>query len=132
MPKQKSASVVAVNRDGLVLMCPWKRDTRYVSLPGGKGEEGESHEEIAVREFYEETGYLLDPKRLLAVIRDPFDERDYVGFITTEDLSDIEFSPKEGETQPFWGVRNRLVDASSCMYAAFSSKAWLWLTEEFI
>jgi 8-oxo-dGTP pyrophosphatase MutT (NUDIX family) len=128
--KPKSASVMAFNKRGLVLVTPWKRDPRYVSIPGGKGDPGENHRQIAVREFYEETGYRLDPMKLEKIVHDPFDTRDYVGYITLEDLSDVVFQPLPGETTPFWSPRAVLLDPNKCMYATFSEKAWLCLSDD--
>jgi 8-oxo-dGTP pyrophosphatase MutT (NUDIX family) len=130
-PLPKSASVVAINRAGLVLVSPWKRNTAMVTLPGGKADPGESHLACALREFFEETGIRLDPKRMLPALHRDFDGRDYVGYITTEDLSDATFTPAPGETRPFWADREELRTPGRCPYADTASLDWLWLQPRF-
>lgn len=130
LTREKSASVVALDCHGRVLVCPWKKDRTKFTLPGGKGKPGESHLEIALREFWEETGIKLDPYRLLAVIRYDSGGRDYVGYVTTQDLTGATFEPHPGETRPVWMSRAVLIGLELCPYAEATRREWLWAQPE--
>ena len=59
--RNDTASVIAVVGDKIMLLeqeQPFKG--KFLSLPGGRGEDGEETIEIARREFLEETGYVAE------------------------------------------------------------------------
>ncbi len=66
------ANVVYQNSEGLI---PVVQDikTGMWQLPGGGVEAGESFEDTAVREFYEETGFVIFPDELVRIA--DFDQR---------------------------------------------------------
>lgn len=51
----KTAAVMVLVRDGLILACS-RKNNPLLGLPGGKSDPGESPQEAAIRETYEETG----------------------------------------------------------------------------
>lgn len=57
----------AVIKDGKILLVKEKADGKW-SIPGGWGDVGFSPAEVAVKEVEEESGYLVEAKRLLAVL----------------------------------------------------------------
>lgn len=62
----KQAAIVLVERDGKILAVSRGPGSDQWALPGGKVEEGESFEEAAVRELFEETGLkLANPREVL-------------------------------------------------------------------
>lgn len=65
-----AASAVVTNSDGLILLHR-RRDNDLWALPGGVMEFGESIAQTAVREVYEETGYVVTPHYIIGVYSDP-------------------------------------------------------------
>jgi 8-oxo-dGTP pyrophosphatase MutT (NUDIX family) len=59
-----SSSVVVLDDHGRVLLV-LREDARIWALPAGRCEAGESHEEAAVREVREETGYEIELRRVV-------------------------------------------------------------------
>ncbi|TKD72538.1 NUDIX hydrolase [Pseudalkalibacillus hwajinpoensis] len=57
----------AVIKDGKILLVKEKADGKW-SIPGGWGDVGFSPSEVAIKEVEEESGYLVEAKRLLAVL----------------------------------------------------------------
>lgn len=53
---RRRASLVIVRDDHVLLIHRWKRGREYFTVPGGGVEDGETLEQAAVREAYEETG----------------------------------------------------------------------------
>ncbi|MEJ7740006.1 MAG: NUDIX hydrolase [Chitinophagaceae bacterium] len=65
-PKTDIRGVVFNEKNEILLVC--ERDDNKWSLPGGWADIGYSPKEIAVKEVEEETGFIVVPTRLLAVL----------------------------------------------------------------
>ena len=63
MPTESSSVVVLDDRDQVLLGL--REDARIWALPAGQLEPGETHEQAAVREVREETGYEIELQRLV-------------------------------------------------------------------
>ncbi|WP_406621365.1 NUDIX hydrolase [Bacillus atrophaeus] len=57
--KTQGAFVVVCNKEQGILLVK-RRDVPLWDLPGGRAEQDETAEECAIRETYEETGYIID------------------------------------------------------------------------
>lgn len=69
IPRHTGRGIVV--RDGkILLMERWRPDMHYFSIPGGGIEEGETPEQTAVREIYEETTIRVTTDRLVLVMQD--------------------------------------------------------------
>jgi 8-oxo-dGTP pyrophosphatase MutT (NUDIX family) len=53
------ASVMIIEKNGLFLAITRGHESEQIGFPGGKSEEGESTKETAIRECFEETGFLV-------------------------------------------------------------------------
>lgn len=60
------AAYGVIVRDGLLLLSHWQEGDRW-TLPGGGLEPGEPPADAAVREIFEETGYVASIDRLLGI-----------------------------------------------------------------
>ncbi len=67
----RSVSAVVFSEDGKKVLLHLRGDIRLWSLPGGRVEPGESWEDAATREVYEETGYRIEIHRLVGEYRRP-------------------------------------------------------------
>ncbi len=65
MPTQ-GASIVVLSEDGKRVLLIKREDLRIWAIPGGGVEPGESCQEAALREAFEETGYQVAIDRLVA------------------------------------------------------------------
>lgn len=57
--KTQGAFVVVCNKEQGILLVK-RKDVPLWDLPGGRAEQDETVEECAIRETYEETGYIID------------------------------------------------------------------------
>ena len=65
-----AASAIVTDDDGRILLHR-RRDNDMWALPGGVMELGESISDCVIREVKEETGLLVDPKRIVGIYSDP-------------------------------------------------------------
>lgn|SRR3990167_8661111 len=63
-------TTIIIFRDNMVL-CHQRADNHFWGFPGGKMEPGENIEACAIRECFEETGFLVLPERLVCIDTDP-------------------------------------------------------------
>jgi len=62
---------VVVERDGKILSVQRRRRLEFIGLPGGKVDPGEEPIMAALREFEEETGYVLEQEQMRLVYCEP-------------------------------------------------------------
>ncbi len=65
------ATAVVIYDDGQRILLHKRADFRIWALPGGMIETGESPDQAAVREVFEETGYHVEIDKLIGVYRRP-------------------------------------------------------------
>lgn len=98
------SSAVIINSDDEVLL-QLRSDERGWGLPGGLGEPGEHPSETLVREVYEETGLIVRPKRIIAVLAGQdhivtFPNQDVVAVLATVFLCEpISGNPKVNDNE---------------------------------
>lgn len=84
----KNNTILSVTRKGHIGEDP--KNNAQVGLPGGKVDSGESTMEAAIRETFEETGIVIDPKQVRCVDeRVVYGPKDYlVTTFTTSECTD--------------------------------------------
>ena len=94
-----AVAILVESADGLPLIRdPKKPAPVYWKIPGGRGEEGESEEETAVRELEEEVGLKVVPTNLRMIHREDRGSHVFVLFGTqVRDLSELKKRGDEGE-----------------------------------
>lgn len=102
--------VILVNQDGQVLVGKRKNShAPYYSIPGGHLDEGETFEQCAIREVWEETGINVSDPRVIAVTNNletyQQEGKHYISIILL--VENIDETPK-------------LVEPEKC-------EAWLWV-----
>jgi 8-oxo-dGTP pyrophosphatase MutT (NUDIX family) len=65
------ATAVVIHADGLKILLHKREDFRLWGLPGGSLEEGETPEQGAIRETFEETGYQIKIEKLVGQYHRP-------------------------------------------------------------
>ena len=68
--RRSTACAAVLNSDGCILL-QRRSDNGLWCLPGGAIEVGETAEQAVIREVGEETGYVVEAKRLIGVYSDP-------------------------------------------------------------
>ncbi len=138
MDRPKVGTAVFIVRDGLLLMQrragPHGEGTW--SVPGGHVEFGETPEETAIRETFEETGVSIRSARIVAITNDVFDESgkhyvtlwllaDGVGNETPRPLhdetSDVGWFGPDELPSPLFAPLPRLIDGGSLIPFNFRS-----------
>jgi NAD+ diphosphatase len=95
-PKISPAAIVAVIRDGKILLARSRRFTHNLySVLAGFVEPGESIEECAVREIFEETGITVKNLRYFGSQPWPFPDSLMVGFTAEYESGDIVLDDRE-------------------------------------
>ena len=99
----QKVSVGIIRQNSQVLLCQRRRGSRYElqwEFPGGKVEPGETIEQCAAREIFEEAGVVADPANAeyIACQPWPFPSSLMVGLILQAETSDISIDEKELET----------------------------------
>ena len=64
-------NVIVLNDEGDQVLLQRRRDFRIWTLPGGRTEAGESWEDSAVRETFEETGFQIAVDRRTGIYERP-------------------------------------------------------------
>ena len=98
-------AVVVIIRDhqGKILMVGRKDQPENWGLPGGKVEKGELVSKAAIREVYEETGLLLQPRYLKYVCTLREHKPILVLLYNSKFNNDCALSPGPGEAPAKWG-----------------------------
>ena len=124
MKRVDVSSVLIFDEDGNILLVNnKKRNTTYWSPPGGAVEAGETLEQAAIREAFEETGFVVEIGRLHSV-REIFHETgDHVMIFTfyarivgghillndpDQDIIDIEWKDQESARECMTTIFNEL------------------------
>jgi 8-oxo-dGTP diphosphatase len=69
LSKSHRVRIIAADDNEIMLVNRWLNDGK-LSLPGGGKKPGETSGQTAVREFFEETGIMLDPAKLKTVVEE--------------------------------------------------------------
>lgn len=102
MPRKSYARAIAQNSEGKFLIALHKSNGA-ANFPGGKIEPGETPEQAAIRETYEETGVLLANLRPAAKTLAEFDGEPWDGHYFFADIAQGE--PANMEPEKFSAVR---------------------------
>ena len=70
-PVKGFATAVVLDADGLKVLLHKREDFRLWALPGGGLEDGETTEQAAIRETFEETGYHIEIEKLVVEYHRP-------------------------------------------------------------
>lgn len=101
------ASVMLIRRENLVLAVARKTDYHDLGLPGGRTEDGESPEETAIRETFEETGVTVSRCHFLGHREDGLFE---VHVFEADEWSGV---PISTETPVAWVHFQRLIEPTN-------------------
>lgn len=84
MERFARCQTVVIQHDSILLLrhANSMRETSYWWLPGGGQEEGESYEQAAIRETYEETNLIVRVERLLFELEDPERRHHYQKYLS--------------------------------------------------
>jgi 8-oxo-dGTP pyrophosphatase MutT (NUDIX family) len=94
----KAAGVICKSPQGRILMCRRVDDGTW-AFPGGRLKDGETAEQAAWREFFEETGYRLGDVGKFLMRRN----KDGVDFVTFIADVEAEFVPKLNHEHSAYG-----------------------------
>ncbi len=111
------AGCILIEDDKLALIERHRGDLHYYSFPGGRVENGESHEEAAIREMLEETGLQV---KIIRKIADVCYKGDLQPFFLVERISGefgtgtgkefTHYNPKRGTYLALWMPISEILD----------------------
>ena len=114
--------VMVIEEDKLLLVKPVYLD--YWTLPGGAAKRGESLDQTARREVWEETGVRLGPLTLLGVYDNLYEgKRDYVVLFQAGCVSREEVSSWEVERAEFFSLEDLPTDLSPATLLRLEERA---------
>lgn len=118
----RKAAVMLVVKDGLILGVSRINDSTKWGLAGGKVEEGESTQEAAIRETFEETGIRVNACSFLFERIEPSKTIDGVSFNTycfyADDWSGEIFPSEEGDVK--WLTPGKLMKLESGAFPEYN------------